>query len=222
MDFRSNGPEHLYGAIGVKAIRYGPSPCSAGLRHLLVPTCFRPGCCAQRRSRVGRRPIAERLALLTAASTAADLRGRGGLRLGQLGRYRVELAHRARRSRATNLYSADPRIATTMQSCASAAKLREGRAHSKPRYKDHSPTSGCRQPRFISCSSASIRRWAAATQSSLCGRAQKQTGRRLAGCHQPPQRNKELARERHDHRLARAAAGIGSSLPIPRGQSLAF
>jgi hypothetical protein len=45
-------PWRLYGAIGVKAFRYGSSPCSAGLRHLLVPTCFSLGCCAQRRSRV--------------------------------------------------------------------------------------------------------------------------------------------------------------------------
>jgi hypothetical protein len=48
----SYGPEDLYGAIGVKAFRYGPSPCSAGLRHLLVPTCFLLGRCAERRSRV--------------------------------------------------------------------------------------------------------------------------------------------------------------------------
>jgi hypothetical protein len=101
-------PEDLYGAICVKTIRYGSSPCSAGLRHLLVPTCFSLGCCAQRRSRVGRRLIAERLAL--------DGREHSG-RLARSGCTPAPLAtetiprgarHRARRLRATNLYSADP------------------------------------------------------------------------------------------------------------------
>jgi hypothetical protein len=49
-----------------------------------------------------------------------------------------------------------------------------------------------------------------------CRRAQEQSDRRLAGRHEAPQRHEELARERHDHRLARAAAGIRSALPIPR------
>ena len=79
----------------------------------------------------GRRPSRSDLPL-TAASTAHELAhsGRHGRRVparsDQQGRrYRGELAI-GRASRATNLYSADPRVDTTMQSCASAAKLRGG------------------------------------------------------------------------------------------------
>jgi hypothetical protein len=71
------GPTDLYGVMGVKAFRYWPSPCSAGLRHLLVPTCFLPGCCAERPSRVAEGHRGSDLPL-TAASTAADLRDRVG------------------------------------------------------------------------------------------------------------------------------------------------
>jgi len=79
----------------------------------------------------GRRPSRSDLPL-TAASTAPDslISGRHGRRVPacpdrQRRRYRGELAI-GRASRATNLYSADPRVDTTMQSCASAAKLRGG------------------------------------------------------------------------------------------------
>ena len=79
----------------------------------------------------GRRPSRSDLPL-TAASTAPELAhsGRHGRRVParsdrQRRRYRGELAI-GRASRATNLYSADPRVDTTMQSCASAAKLRGG------------------------------------------------------------------------------------------------
>jgi hypothetical protein len=120
-------PKDLYGAICVKTIRYGSSPCSAGLRHLLVPTSFSLGCCAQRRSRVGRRLIAERLAL--------DGREHSG-RLARSGCTPAPLATEtiprgsspscAQIARHELVFGRPVRIATTMQSCASAAKLREG------------------------------------------------------------------------------------------------
>jgi hypothetical protein len=79
----------------------------------------------------GRRPSRSDMPL-TAASTAPDSLIRGRHWRGvpdrsnrQRRRYRGELAI-GRASRATNLYSADPRVDTTMQSCASAAKLRGG------------------------------------------------------------------------------------------------
>src|ERR1700756_5371292 len=71
--------------------------------------------------------IAERLAL-AAASTAADLRDRGGLR----SRLATETIPRwsspscAQIARHELVFGRPERIATTMQSCASAAKLREG------------------------------------------------------------------------------------------------
>ena len=96
----------------------------------------------------GRRPIAQRLAL-TAASTAPDSLTRDDtgavsplVQIDNGDDTEGELAI-GRASRATNLYSADPRVDTTMQSCASAAKLRGG-GPTKPRREGHSPISGCR------------------------------------------------------------------------------
>ena len=75
----------------------------------------------------GRRPSRSDLPL-TAASTAADLRDRGGLR----SRLATETIPRwsspscAQIARHELVFGRPERIATTMQSCASAAKLREG------------------------------------------------------------------------------------------------
>src|SRR6476659_837916 len=75
--------------------------------------------------------------------------------------------------------------------------------------------SGCRH---LGPSSADERRGdarSAATQWHLLRRAKPQTCRRLAGGHEPPQRDEELASQRDDHRLAFAAAGIRRSPPKP-------
>ena len=58
-----------------------------------------------------------------------------------------------------------------------------------------------------------------------CGRArsrrrtQDDTVRRLAGGHQTPQRDEQLARQRHDHGLARAAASVRRPRPVPDRQT---
>jgi hypothetical protein len=75
----------------------------------------------------GRRPSRSDLPL-TAASTAADLRDRGGHR-SRLATETItegELAIVAQIARHELVFGRPERIATTMQSCASAAKLREG------------------------------------------------------------------------------------------------
>ncbi len=119
----------LYGANAVKGIARGISLFDWG-RHLLVPTCFFLG--AGRSGGQGwPKAIAQRLALDGRDHSAKLAQsGRHGCRAParsgrQRRRYRGELAI-GRASRATNLYSADPRVDTTMQSCASAAKLRGG------------------------------------------------------------------------------------------------
>ena len=45
---------------------------------------------------------------------------------------------------------------------------------------------------------------------------------RFAGRGEPPQDDEELARQRDDHRLARSAARVRGSHPIPRAQRTAF
>jgi hypothetical protein len=91
----------------------------------------------------GRRPSRSDLPL-TAASTAADLRDRGGLRLateddteGELAIVRADRAPRTciRPTREDRNHDAVMRI---------GGEAPRRRVHSKPRYKDHSPTSGCR------------------------------------------------------------------------------
>ena len=115
-------------------------------RHLLVPTGLNLTARAQRRSRVASRPSRSDLPL-TVASTAADLPTttipRGA-------------RHQARRSRCKLVFGRPVRIATMMQSCASAAKLRGG----GPILNRGSKTMckvGVPPPRFVICSSASTR-----------------------------------------------------------------
>src|ERR1700716_3393472 len=50
---------------------------------------------------------------------------------------------------------------------------------------------------------------------SSTGRAQLEAFRHLAGGHQPPQGDEQLARQRHDHGFARGAAAIGGALAEP-------
>ena len=110
-----------------------------------------------------------------------------------------------------------------MQSCASAAKLRGG----GPILNRGSMTMcevGFPPPRIVICSSASIRSRAAECSvgilcKSLSGRRTKaQSSWRLAGGDEAPERNEQLARQRHNHGLARADASIRRARPIPLGQ----
>ena len=73
----------------------------------------------------GRRPSQSDLPL-TAASTAADLRDRGGPRFATGTIPRGSSPSCAQIARHELVFGRSVRIATTMQSCASAAKLREG------------------------------------------------------------------------------------------------
>ena len=73
----------------------------------------------------GRRPSRSDLPL-TVASTAADLHDRGGLRLATETIPRGSSPSCAQIARHELVFGRPVRIATTMQSCASAAKLREG------------------------------------------------------------------------------------------------
>lgn len=162
----------LYGAIGVKAFRYGLSPCSAGQRRLLVPTCFLLRLLRGAAVKGGRRPSRSDLPL-TAASTAADLRDR----VGQLRRYRGELAI-VRADRAPRTC-----IRPTREGRNHDAVMRiggeapRGRAHSKPRYKDHSPTSGCRH---LGSSAATRHRYGARLQQLSCPYAAGRSSRPTA------------------------------------------
>jgi hypothetical protein len=125
----SNRPLDLYGAISVK----GVVSCISLFDRACDISSSRPDFAGALRGvavKGGRRPSRSDLPL-TAASTGqtrsfGTTRGRVPARSDrQRRRYRGELAI-GRASRATNLYSADPRVDTTMQSCASAAKLRGG------------------------------------------------------------------------------------------------
>jgi hypothetical protein len=110
-----------------------------------------------------------------------------------------------------------------MQSCASATKLRGGGPILNRGSKTMSNI-GLPSPQLVICGLVSTGEQTAESQSSLPTgnssrrRPKEQTCRRLAGGRQPPKCNEELASKRHDHCLARAAAGIRSSLPIPLRQ----
>jgi hypothetical protein len=100
------GPKHLYGVVGVKFSLWAISLFG---RAATSPRPDLPFARLLRGAAVkgGRRPSRSDLPL-TAASTAADLSDRGGPRLATE-TIPKGARHRARRSRATNLYSAGPR-----------------------------------------------------------------------------------------------------------------
>jgi hypothetical protein len=110
-----------------------------------------------------------------------------------------------------------------MQSCASGAKLRGGGPILNRGSKAVSNV-GLPPPRLVICGLISTGEQTAEPQScvptgkSSRRRPKEQTCRRLAGCRQPPKCNEELAGERHDHGLARAATGVRGSFPIPLRQ----
>ena len=136
------------------------------------------------------------------------------------GQIRGELAIGRGTSR-HNLYSVDPmRIRTMMQSYASAAKLRGG-GPILNRGAQAMSNIGLPPPRIVICSAlgtlVDCRNLLLAGTPSR-GRAKGQTCRHLASGRQSPERDQELAGERYDHGLARRAASICGSCPIPRGQ----
>jgi hypothetical protein len=175
------------------------------------PDLILPGRCAERLSRVAEGHRAA--TCLDGCEHSARLARSGHVRRvparsdRQRRRYRGELAI-GRASRATNLYSADLRVDTTMQSCASAAKLRGGgpilNRGAKAIVQRRVAATSVRhlQPSFNAtpgCSNSMAR---------LRRRAKLQTRRRLARGREPPQHDEQLASERNDHRLACATAAI--------------
>ena len=117
-------PQDLYGAIGVKAFRYAISLFGR------AATSPRPDLLFTRLLRAaavkgGRRPSRSDLPL-TAASTAADLSDRGGPRFATETIPRGSSPSCAQIARHELVFGRPERVATMMQSCASAAKLREG------------------------------------------------------------------------------------------------
>ena len=112
-----------------------------------------------------------------------------------------------------------------MQPCASAARLRGGgpilqcgmRAIGRP---------GSPPPRIVIASPpGNYGRAAKPSRGPRFGRApsrrrtQDDTVRGLAGGHQTPQRDEQLARQRHDHGLARATASVRCPCPVPDRQT---
>ena len=112
-----------------------------------------------------------------------------------------------------------------MQSSASAAKLRGG-GPILQRGMSAIGRPGSPPPRIVIASPPGNHGRAAKPSRGLrCGRArsrrrtQDDTVRRLAGGHQTPQRDEQLARQRHDHGLARAAASVRRPCPVPDRQT---
>ena len=132
--------------------------------------------------------------------------------------------HRARPSRHKLVFGGSGRTRTMMQPCASAAKLRGGGPILHRGSRAMLPL-GSPPPRIVIGGPPwTVRR--AAEASLVPGppghrsrrRAQDDAFRRLAGRHQPPQRDEQLARQRHDQGLARAAAGVRGPRPVPARQ----
>ncbi len=115
---------------------------------------------------------------------------------------------RARFNRATTLYPAGPKTRTTMQSCASAAKLRSGGPILPIGFKAKGLV-GIPPPRTVIDAPSQAhgqgrnRRGAFGVFRSLC-RAQNDAVRYNALPHEPPQGDQKFARQGHDHGLASA------------------
>ena len=105
-----------------------------------------------------------------------------------------------------------------MQSCASAAKLQDGGPilHSGLEamgYHRVTTTSDRHRQPLAWAAQAVIR-----PLSRSWHRAQDDALRHLAGRNKTPEGDEKLTRQRHDHRLARAAASIGRTCMEPLGQ----
>src|SRR6267143_628106 len=104
-------PKDLYGVIGVKAFRYRSSPCSAGAATSPRPDLFFARLLGAAAVKGGRRP-SRRVFSSSVSATETIPRG-SSPSCAQIARHEL-------------VFGRSVRIATTMQSCASAAKLREG------------------------------------------------------------------------------------------------
>ena len=150
--------------IGVKTPADRPSPCSMFWRPSPRPDLILIGCCAQRRSRVSRRPSRSRehgsrlcwfgwdRSLPLHFCYRPDLFLR--LSVGKTTTIPRGAHHQARTSRHKLVFGRSVRIATMMQSCASAAKLRGGGPILRRGSKTKSQV-GLPPPRSVSCSLAS-------------------------------------------------------------------
>src|SRR4051794_21778110 len=159
-------------------------------------------------------------------AAAPPIRLLGGVRpVGDRGRRSEGSPLQGADQRATTLYPVGPRPGRTMmQPCASAAGLRGG----GPTLNHGAGAmfgDGLPPPRIVIGGPPRTRGPAPKLFARLLlpgggspGRTEDDALRRLAGGHQPPQRDQQLPRQRHDHGLARAAAGVRGARPVPPGE----
>src|SRR3954465_6210440 len=159
-------------------------------------------------------------------AVAPPIRLLGGVRpVGGRGRRSEGSPLQGADQRATTLYPVGPRPGRTMmQPCASAAGLRGGGPPLNPGA-GALVGDGLPPPRIVIGSPPRTRGPAPKLFARLLlpgggspGRAKDDALGRLAGGHQPPQRDEQLPRQRHDHGLARAAAGVRGPRPVPAGE----
>ena len=125
---------------------------------------------------------------------------------------------RARFNRATTLYPVGPRTRTTMQSCASAAKLRSGGPILPIGFKAKGLVGNPPPRTVIGLSQAYEQgrncRGVFSVLRSSC-RTQNDAVRYNALPHESPQGDQKLARQGHDHGLARTESVLGTnSIPL--------
>jgi hypothetical protein len=121
------------------------------------------------------------------------------------------------------------RLRTMMQSCASAARLFGGRAHSLPGRcamgAGHRPPRivwHCLTPRRINAEPVFDCSFSCLDQISSRCRTQHCAGRHLAGRHEAPQGDQQLARQGDDHGLAQARLGAFRARLEPFRQGAGF
>src|SRR5215475_12893157 len=131
---------------------------------------------------------------------------------------------RARINRATTLYSVDPRTRTMMQPCASAAKLRGGGpilCYGVISHGVHRVTATSNRHRRSITGPTGPKLSGAFSNLRSLRRAQNDSVRHYSLSHEPPQGDQKLARQGHDHGLARAARVLGAgSKPLRQGTVL--
>src|SRR3954463_5410409 len=171
-------------------------------------------------------PLGRLAELIGDKAAAPPIRLLGGVRpVGDRGRRSEGSPLQGADQRATTLYPVGPRRGRTMmQPCASAARLRGG----GPTLNHGAGAmfgDGLPPPRIVIGGPPRTRGPAPKLFARLLlpgggspGRTEDDALRRLAGGHQPPQRDEQLPRQRHDHGLARAAAGVRGARPVPPGE----
>ena len=131
---------------------------------------------------------------------------------------------RARINRATTLYSVDPRTRTMMQPCASAAKLRGGGpilCYGVISHGVHRVTATSNRHRRSITGPTGPKLSGAFSNLRSLRRAQNDSVRHYSLSHEPPQGDQKLARQGHDHGLARAARVLGAcTKPLRQGAVL--